>query len=243
MTLLEKNIVNDYIGGLTDEVCKIISNKIDLECAEYLIREHFTNRLHERNSGTKFKHFQLYYYKTLKNRSYYRNNPFFSEFRQKYSLRGIDKSFIVRLEKEKNDILQMIEANKLDKLYSDYFAKAPIKHKDKKIEKNLGSFFTKIVHTFRPDEYTPLDNAIKKYFGISGESYFIAMIIISKAYQSWASKNKSKMSEMKKLFCKDFKEYISEIESNEITELTTDLKLLNLLFWSIAEKEERIGSL
>ncbi len=242
MTPIEDNIANDYIIGLTEEVCEIISRKIDLEGAEYLISEHFTNRLHERNSGTKFKHFQLYYYKILKNKSYYINNPFFAEFRQKYSLRGIDNDFIGRLEKEKNDILQIIESNNLTKLYSDYFARATIKQKDKKIEKNLGSFFTKIVHTFRPDEYTPLDNAIKKYFGLSGESYFIAMIIISKAYQRWTSKNESKMSEMKKLFYKDFNEYISEIEANEITELTTDLKLLNLLFWSIAEKEERIGS-
>ena len=237
------DIANKYIDCLSNEVCKIISKNINLQNVEDLVNEHFTNRLEGKANGTKFRNFHSYYFRTINNKVEFQKSNFFSEFIQKYSLRGIDNTRIESFESKKNELISMIETDKLADLYFNHFACVEIKNNDKVIEKNLGSFFTKIVHTFRPEEYTPIDNAIKKFFGLAGESYFIAMIVISNAYLKWANEHRKKMEELKRQLSKEIKENLNGMVTNEITKSITDMKLLNILFWSIAEKKVRIGSL
>ena len=175
--------------------------------------------------------FQNYYFKTLNNEEYYYENQFFREFKMKYSLQGIDNKFLDELEKRKKNILNDIRKESLAQLYFDNFNKAKIKHGDKIIEKNLGSFFSKLVHTFLPNDYCALDNPIKNYFELGNESFFISFFIISSVYKQWASDNKILIQEIKhKLKQADKQEIIKH-------EQLTDLKLLDLIFWSKANRK------
>ncbi|MHB8260990.1 MAG: hypothetical protein ACYDCN_11295 [Bacteroidia bacterium] len=216
-------IIEPYIDKLTNNVYIQITDYLKDKTDEKLIVEHFTNRLKKKQ----FANFQVYYFKTL-------NNPDaldFSEFKQKYSLQGIDVKFINHLQQNKLAILKLISDNKLSELYFGHFAKAQINHKETVKEKNLGSFFTKVVHTFRPADYTPLDIPIRNYFKLKDESYFVAFIVVSTAYKIWATNNKERIENMKILMKK------SKFDG------VTDLKLLNLIFWSVADKEKGKESL
>ena len=92
------DIANKYIDCLSNEVCKIISKNINLQNVEDLVNEHFTNRLEGKANGTKFRNFHSYYFRTINNKVEFQKPNFFSEFIQKYSLRGIDNTRIESFE-------------------------------------------------------------------------------------------------------------------------------------------------
>lgn len=169
--------------------------------------------------------FQNYYQEIITNREIYLGaSDFFRVFKQRYSLQGIDGAYLDRLEREKETILCLIDNNELANLYFRFFANAQLQHGENFVRKNLGSFFAKLVHTFRPDEFCALDNPIKKYFGLGNESFYIAFIIISHAYKEWASENSDLMQQVR-----------IELERNEVGQpfsaKMTNLKLLDLAFW------------
>ena len=115
-------------------------------------------------------------------------------------------------------------------MYFDTFNKAEIKHGDGIKEKDLGSFFAKLVHTFRPSDYCALDNPIKNYFGLKKESFFIALFIISNVYKKWATDNKQLLNNLKDIFKNADKKAVLKHDQ------LTDLKLLDLIFWSKANR-------
>ena len=150
-----------------------------------------------------------------------------------YALQGIDNKYLDRLEANKRDILKQIRADNLTQLYFEVFNKAIIKHGESFVEKDLGSFFAKLVHTFRPKDYCALDNPIKNYFGLKKESFFISFLIISSEYKHWAIDNK--------IFMQTIKDKFRRADLNQIINHNqlTDLKLLDLIFWSKANRIEK----
>jgi len=188
-----------------------------------LIKSHLDNKISSS--------FQDYYFSTLDNENFYLNSTdFYRQFKKRYSLQGIDNNFLDRLETQKKEILKSIRADKLAQLYFDTFNKAEIKHGDGIKEKDLGSFFAKLVHTFRPAEYCALDNPIKNYFGLKKESFFISLFIISSVYQKWATDNHEILNKLKEIFKTADKKGVLKHD------LLTDLKLLDLIFWSKANR-------
>ncbi len=147
-----------------------------------------------------------------------------------YSLQGIDNNFLDKLEILKKEILNNICNDNLAQLYFDTFNKAEIKHGVGIIEKDLGSFFAKLVHTFRPEEYCALDNPIKNFFGLKKESFFISFFIISSEYKHWATDNNQIIKTLKVEFKKADK--IGVLKHDKLT----DMKLLDLIFWSKANR-------
>jgi len=218
----------EYIDILKKSVYDRITLDINLltidEVAKTdLIKSHLDNKI---SSG-----FQDYYFSTLDNEDFYLSSTdFFRQFKNRYSLRGIDNNLLDRLEIQKNEILKSIRADKLAQLYFDTFNKAEIKHRDKIKEKDLGSFFAKLVHTFRPSDYCALDNPIKNYFGLKKESFFIALFIISNVYKKWATDNKQLLINLKDIFKNADKKAVLKHDQ------LTDLKLLDLIFWSKANR-------
>jgi hypothetical protein len=174
--------------------------------------------------------FQEYYIQSIANREDYLSTAnFFRVFKQRYALQGIDNNFLDMLEKEKKVILQHIDNNDLSTLYFDFFASAQLQHGDSLVYKNLGSFFAKLVHTFCPDKFCALDNPIKNYFGLGKESFYMAFIIVSQAYQEWAKENPILMQQIR-----------DELEKNSIAKpysvKMTNLKLLDMIFWYQANR-------
>ena len=106
-----------------------------------------------------------------------------------------------------------------------FFKKAAIKHGESVKEKSLGSFFAKLVHTFKPNEYCALDNPIKISFGLQNEGFILSFFIISAAYREWSLHNQNLIMLLK---FKLESENHSFLKSDRIT----DLKLLDMLFWS-----------
>ena len=178
--------------------------------------------------------FQTYYRETVGNREHFGASvDFFRVFKQKYSLQGIDNGYLARLEGDKTAILQYIDNKRLSELYFGYFADVALKHGDGTTQKNLGSFFAKLVHTFSSDNFCALDNPIKGYFGLRNESFYIAFIVISNAYQEWSMENPLLMSQIR-----------NELNDNKVGRVfsakMTDLKLLDLIFWYEANEANRV---
>ncbi|MCS3871430.1 hypothetical protein J3D55_004346 [Chryseobacterium ginsenosidimutans] len=216
-----------YLLFLKQKVRDKISSSINSKTIEDIIEgDLYQSHIKEKNSSA----FQEYYFKTLNNDDNFLNNNFFKEFKSKYSLQGIDNNYLEKLENAKPEILKLIRANFLTKLYIDFFSKAKIKHGEFEKEKDLGSFFAKLVHHFLPNEYAALDNPIKQYFCLSKESFVLSFFIISEEYKSWAENNQEILLDIRQKFeYKDEKKIINH-------ELLTDLKLLDLIFWSKANR-------
>lgn len=220
-----------YIAFLKQKVF----NKISLELNENSINHIVKIDLYDSHIKDKISSsFQEYYFRTLNNDVDFLNSEiFFKQFKSRYSLQGIDNEYLKLLDNSKSEILQLIRQNSLTKLYIDYFNRALIKHGDLKKEKDLGSFFAKLVHHFLPDEYCALDNPIKDYFGLSKESFFLSFFIISGEYKKWAIENQE--------IIKTIRENLKKLDQNKILnfELLTDHKLLDLIFWSKANRNKK----
>jgi len=211
---------------------KLVYDKISVDINEQTIEDVVKNDLYKSHiDDKKSANFQDFYFKTLNNEELYLiETKFFQQFKQQYSLQGIDNKFLNKLELQKKEILKLIRDNNLTELYFGTFKKAEIKHGDGVKEKDLGSFFAKLVHTFRPKECCALDNPIKRYFGLTKESFFIAFFIISVEYLHWATDNKELLEVIREKFKLLDKEQV--IKHDHIT----DLKLLDLIFWSKANR-------
>ncbi|HOP48940.1 MAG TPA: hypothetical protein PK874_14905 [Desulfobacteraceae bacterium] len=213
--------ISPYTEKSKGSVKQSISKLLDSHNTEREARDAFSYHFQDARSFA----FQRYYNETVANREGFLSTPdFFRRFKQQYALQGIDGSYLDRLESEKETILHLIDNDELADIYFRYFAEAPLQHGDKIVRKNLGSFFSKLIHTFVPNKYCALDNPIKKYFGLGSESFFIAFIILSKSYSEWASDNLSLMQKIRKeINCNNTgKQYSAKM---------TDLKLLDLIFW------------
>lgn len=222
---------HDYINKLKETVYRKISNEVNQDTIEHIVNDDLYNRHIEKQKSLSF---QVYYFKTLNNEKLYlSSDKFFHEFKKQYSLQGIDNDYLDTLNEKKEEILKLIREDNLVKLYFDYFKKAQIKHKEKTKERDLGSFFAKLTHTFRPLEYCALDNPIKDHFELSKESFFTALLIISSEYVHWAADNKPILETIRKKFKNKDTEQV--IPHDQIT----DLKLLDLIFWSKANPPKK----
>lgn len=212
-----------YIENLRKSVIDRISDAINEESIDQIV-----NLVKSRiDDKTKF---HSYYLEIVDKEEYFLDaGNFFRTFKNEYSLQGIDNNFLDNLEKHKEDILKYIHDDKLVQLYFDFFKKAELKQKGGTVSKELGSFFSKLVHTFRPKDYCALDNPIKnEYFKLQNESFFISFLVISAAYKQWANDNRGIIQEIRnKIKQADKKDIIKP-------ERLTDLKLLDLIFWSKA---------
>lgn len=218
-----------YISTLKQTVYDLISGDINEKTIDEIVKTDLVkSHLEDKGSAS----FQDYYFLTLDNEKLYNSSTdFFRQFKKRYSLQGIDNNYLDKLEGLKKEILKNIRADKLAQLYFDTFNKAVIKHGKDFKEKDLGSFFAKLVHTFRPDEYCALDNPIKNYFGLKRESFFISFFIISVEYKHWATDNKKLLKIIREKFKQADKKGILQHDK------LTDLKLLDLIFWSKANRQ------
>ena len=218
-----------YISFLKQNVYNKIASEINKDTIENIINiDLYESHIKDKVSSS----FQEYYFKTLNNDKEFLSMPdFFKQFKSRYSLQGIDNEYLNLLESKKSEILKLIRNNSLTTLYIDYFQKASIKHGEIRKEKDLGSFFAKLVHHFLPNEFCALDNPIKNYFHLSKESFFISFFIISGEYERWTKNNQELINTIREDFRK--------LDKNEILnyDKLTNQKLLDLIFWSKANRK------
>ena len=218
--------MQDNLTNYIESLIQAVTNKLFTKLCESQSLNWAISRLHFHISDTRSIRFQKYYFQISCDKDrFLADSYFFKRFKQQYSLQGIDNDYLNFLDDEKPAILKLIYERELSRLYLKYFAKAKIKHGAFTKEKDLASFFTKLVHTFLPDEYCALDNPIKNYFGLKNESFFTAFIIMSNAYQSWLMNNNQMIYEIRNK--------LISIDNNNIlvAEKLTDMKILDLIFW------------
>lgn len=220
-----------YIEKLNESVFKIISEEINDRTIHKIVKDDLYDG-HIKNIRS--LNFQNYYFKSLQNETFYFNTTdFFRQFKSQYSLQGIDNSFLDGLERRKTEIINKISSDKLVDLYFSTFNKAKLKYRGTYRERNLGSFFTKLVHTFRPSDYCALDNPIKNYFGLEKESFFISFFIVSDVYKKWSKDNSQIVDQIRTGF--------QQLDTNNMVQHSkiTEIKLLDLIFWTKADRLKR----
>ena len=223
-----KNI-DYYIDSLERKVYEKISDDINEDSLDKIVNKYLGFHFSDYRSSA----FQRFYFNSINNETFYfGTSTFFSQFKYQYALQGIDNSFLLKLEENKSKILKLIRKDDLTTLYFEYFFKTKLKHGNKFIEKDLGSFFAKLVHTFCPQRYCALDNPVKNYFGLAKESFFISFHIVSRAYYSWGKNNREIFNQINTKF--------SQIDKGSLIEQgkLTDLKLLDLIYWTKANIKE-----
>lgn len=216
------NMINEYIDLLTTRAVAMIANAISHRTFDSIIKNDL--RYHFEDPGS--RSFQDYYFKIIGDTNNFLNDPqFFRHFKGRYAIQGADVNYLDKLEANKKLILHYIESDYLAKLYFEFFSKVECQFGPGSINKEFGSFFTKVVHTFKPNSYCALDMQIKNYFGLEKDSYLISLIVISKAYRNWSSNNLKLVSSLK--------DSIKEYDTYNVIkqEKLSDLKLLDLIFW------------
>ncbi len=215
-----QNEILEYIDVCNKNTKRAISSFLRGDKTKQIAQETFLFYF-----GEKSQPFQEYYVENIGNReSFLSASNYFRIFKQRYSLQGIDGNFLDKLEKEKIKILNYIDDESLADLYFEFFAFAQLQHGEKTVSKNLGSFFAKLVHTFCPDKYCALDNPIKNYFGLERESFYLAFIIVSNAYQEWVKENPILMQDIRN-------ELERNLSAKSYSGKMTNLKLLDMIFW------------
>ena len=161
---------------------------------------------------------------SLKKPNNFNEKAFFSQFKIKYSLQGISNEYLDYLTENKENIIKLINEDNIHDLFFNYFAKAQIKHKETFKSKELSSFFAKLLHTFKPNEYCALDNPIKDYFDLKRESFLIAFFCINAAYEKWNS-NANNINNLR--------EKIKDIDTkNDLqVDLLSNKKILDMVYW------------
>jgi hypothetical protein len=213
-----------YINYLKKAVYNQISDEVQLPKIDEVVNQFLAKSIINPRSA-KFQH---YYFQTINNEEFYLNNIFFKQFKSQYSLQGIDNDFLNHLEDKKLDLLNLIRNDEIEKLYLHNFRAAVLKRKEKVQYSDLTSFFAKFVHTFNPQNYCALDNPIKNHFKLNKESFYLSFLIISSQYKKWCEENQS--------IIELIKSELKAIDSENIIDFDklTDLKLLDLIFWSKA---------
>ena len=166
-------MMNTQIENYFNCLCNSVLKKMESEIGEISAESVVETDLSKYVRGFSSDNFHEYYFQTLNNEEeYFADNQFFRQFKSRYSLQGIDNNFLQNLESKKLEMLTLIREDALSELYFNHFAEAKIKHKNRVVTKNLGSFFAKFVHTFRPKDYCALDNPIKNYLGLIRRKLF-----------------------------------------------------------------------
>lgn len=215
-------MIESYIALKSQKVIDRLSLKTTMYEVNNLCQTNL--KFHLADSGS--LKFQLHWQTLVFEPNYYdRKDRFFREFKQMYSLQGIDNGYLDFLEKNKQDIKTLFQKKNYFKIYKNYFFEADIKRKNNTMKKELGSFYSKLMNAFDPHCFTALDNPIKSYFGFKSEGFFISYCIINEAYRYFIETNKNTFTSIRNKFLQFDKE--DKLKMSRIPEL----KILDLIFW------------
>ncbi|HTY07977.1 MAG TPA: hypothetical protein VMF29_02310 [Candidatus Edwardsbacteria bacterium] len=134
------------------------------------------------------------------------------------------------LKRIKNWIHETFERGQYFEIYKKHFYAAKVKYGDNRKEKELGSFYSKLLSTLGPDKFTALDQPIKDYFGLGKESFIVAYSIINDCYLDTVAEKKNVIAEIRQRW--KVQNTKNELDIDKIC----DLKLIALIMWSKANK-------
>jgi len=147
----------------------------------------------------------------------------FSEFSYQWALH-LPKDFYTGFDKNYNARINEI---KLEKDIKSFHNKFCIDNNGKR----HGSFCSKLFHIFLPDEFPPVDNPIRKHFGLQKEDFITAVLIIKEGYELFIKENNESLDLIRDVLSKD---KFSYLRADEVS----DIRILDMYYWL---GESRLG--
>jgi len=209
--------MGDYIGERALSVKKQIEK--DLENIDKQELESFFEGF--RNDKRNYS-FINYYNKTVLDKTRIK----FSEFSYQWALH-LPREFYMGFDKNYDTRINEIKLKKEIKSFHDRFC---IDNRGKR----HGSFCSKLFHTFLPDEFPPVDNPIRKHFGLQNEEFITAVLIIKKGYEMFIEENSKPIRLIKGVLSKD---NFSYLRANELS----DIRILDMYYWLSKSRGEKLS--
>lgn len=127
--IIQEKLLAKIIASITIERVPIIASNIE---EKLLLKKNFIK-------------FTDYYFSILTNHEkYFSEKKYFQTFKQRYSIQGVDNEFLSYLETKKENMLELVVADEIEKLYFDYFYSVRIKHGDQQKREKSRFVFHKV---------------------------------------------------------------------------------------------------
>lgn len=139
----------------------------------------------------------------------------FGEFKHQWAIQGMTKEIYAYFDLNYDRLKMEIASDKNIRLFFE-------RHCTKK--RREGSFCSKLFHTILPDEFPPVDNPIRKHFGLQNSDFITAVLTIKKGYELFAKENDRLVDLIRKVLSKD---KFSYLRVNELS----DIRILDLYYW------------
>ena len=145
----------------------------------------------------------------------------FGEFKRQWAIQGMTRkvfdSFTNNFDKRKEEIKKEKDIKMFFKKYCCTVRRE-------------GSFCSKLFHTILPDEFPPVDRAIKTKFRLQNEEFIKSVLIIKQGYGLFIKENQDKIDLFRKLLSKPKFAYL------RINELS-DIRILDMYYWFKENRE------
>jgi hypothetical protein len=99
--------------------------------------------------------------------------------------------------------------------------------------KRMSSFCSKLFHTLLPSEFPPVDNPIRKQFGLQKEDFITSVLIIKRGYELFIQENPKQINLIRTILSKDKFSYL------RINRLS-DIRILDMYYWFKENREKLI---
>lgn len=179
------------------------------------------------------RNFLRYYFRVTGNQDRFLNSPtFFSSFISKYSIQGVTDEYLQFLEQEKSVILDLSNENHIDQIFEDYFeSNANCIIKD--VPYTHGVFYTKLIHTLKPEEFCALDSKIAENLKVNTMDWAVGLNDASCAYKLFSERHTEFISKTRDALKRRIEYHHASFKIDRFT----NLKLLDMIMWYKSNKE------
>lgn len=97
--------------------------------------------------------------------------------------------------------------------------------------KRMSSFCSKLFHTILPSEFPPVDNPIRKRFGLQKVDFITSVLIIKRGYELFIQENPKPINLIRGLLAKDKFSYL------RVSQLS-NIRILDMYYWFKENREK-----
>ena len=139
----------------------------------------------------------------------------FGEFKSRWGIQGMTKEFYTFFDENYDKLrVEIINEKNMREFFEKYCNK----------ERKEYTFCTKLFHTVLPAEFPPIDNAIRKKFGLHNEGFITSALIIKRGYETFSERNQQLIVKVKNVLSK---EKFAYFRVNELS----DIRILDMYYW------------
>jgi hypothetical protein len=138
----------------------------------------------------------------------------FGEFKIQWGIQGMTREFYSYFDENSERLKQeIVEKRNIREFFEKYCCKI----------REEATFCTKLFHTFLPNEFPPIDNAIRRKFRLN-EKLIDAVLIIKEGYKSFIKNNPKSITGVRSILSKPKFGYLRADE-------LSDIRILDMYYW------------